>query len=485
MKAVLDLLATIWLALAGHLWQTTLILALLLLLGRRMRHAPAALLHVLWMAAFVKVFLPMALFGRLVEKVILVFDPGFGAQAAGTRDLAVWGGMINPTVVLRSDGSGGGLLIRMLPLFLTLIWAAGAFCGLRVLLRSYNRTRRWNGRMCAALTPADRRRLEGALSGTSIPPDRVMVVEALSLPCVSGLVRPRILVPERLLPVLAPEELRALLLHEDAHRRRREPLRSAALSFCSALCFFYPLLTVIRRRLEHTTELLCDAQVLRSGIHPSTYASALARAVRIGMEPESPTLAFAGKEGPSLCDRLQRIQAPRRYVAMKHHYLIVALVVGLITLGAFLPLQLITGCGHEQQRADTAVAPSSVAPSQATSASAAPAGDNAAIGASGATDKRPGPDEFVAVEEMPVLITPPVPEYPQAAKDKEIEGTVQLRLLVGKDGKVIDAFVSTHADPLLDEAALTAVRKAEFKPATQHGKPVAVWVQVPIKFSLN
>ena len=97
---------------------------------------------------------------------------------------------------------------------------------------------------------------------------------------------------------------------------------------------------------------------------------------------------------------------------------------------------------------------------------------------------RPAPDDFVAVEEMPVLIQIPAPVYPDMARQAEVEGTVMVRALVGKDGKVEDAFV-TEGVPMLNEAAIAAAKKAIFKPALQQHKPVSVWVQIPMRFTLN
>ena len=103
---------------------------------------------------------------------------------------------------------------------------------------------------------------------------------------------------------------------------------------------------------------------------------------------------------------------------------------------------------------------------------------------SGMGNDNPSPDDFVAVEEMPVLIQIPAPVYPEMARQAEVEGTVMVRALVGRDGKVQDAFV-TEGVPMLNEAAIAAAKKAVFKPALQQHKPVAVWVQIPMRFSLN
>lgn len=96
----------------------------------------------------------------------------------------------------------------------------------------------------------------------------------------------------------------------------------------------------------------------------------------------------------------------------------------------------------------------------------------------------PLPDTFVAYEEAPVLIQLPPPIYPEMARQAEVEGTVVVRVLIGKDGKVADAKV-TEGIPMLNDAALRSARQARFKPALQQHKPVAVWVQIPMAFNLH
>lgn len=63
-------------------------------------------------------------------------------------------------------------------------------------------------------------------------------------------------------------------------------------------------------------------------------------------------------------------------------------------------------------------------------------------------------------------------------------GTVLVQALVGKDGRVKD--VRNHkCIPELDAAAVAAVKQWIIKPAQLDGRPVAVWVAVPVKFSLH
>lgn len=99
-------------------------------------------------------------------------------------------------------------------------------------------------------------------------------------------------------------------------------------------------------------------------------------------------------------------------------------------------------------------------------------------------DAMPKFGDYVYVEELPEAVTRVPPTYPDLAREAGVDGTVMVQALVGKDGKVKDVRV-VKSIPMLDESAKAAVRLWVFKPALSNNKPVAVWVGVPIKFSLN
>lgn len=96
----------------------------------------------------------------------------------------------------------------------------------------------------------------------------------------------------------------------------------------------------------------------------------------------------------------------------------------------------------------------------------------------------PSPDEYVAFEKAPEIVSMDNPIYPDIAKEAGVEGTVLVRVLVGDDGFVKDMFV-IQSIPMLDEAAAEAAWTAVFKPALQKDRPVAVWMVIPINFSLR
>jgi len=90
----------------------------------------------------------------------------------------------------------------------------------------------------------------------------------------------------------------------------------------------------------------------------------------------------------------------------------------------------------------------------------------------------------VYVDELPEALVRVPPEYPDLAREAGVSGTVMVQALVGRDGTVRDTRV-VKSIPMLDAVAVRAVRQWTFKPARAEGKPVAVWVGIPVKFSLH
>ena len=89
------------------------------------------------------------------------------------------------------------------------------------------------------------------------------------------------------------------------------------------------------------------------------------------------------------------------------------------------------------------------------------------------------------------VVTPPTiatyvqADYPEAARAAGREAVVDLEIVVGEDGTVQDARVPVSVGDGFDEAALAAVRKFVFTPASKDGKPVAVRIQYRYAFKLE
>jgi len=74
------------------------------------------------------------------------------------------------------------------------------------------------------------------------------------------------------------------------------------------------------------------------------------------------------------------------------------------------------------------------------------------------------------------------PEYPDDARARKIEGSVQLGLTIDHDGEPQNIQIKRSLDPSLDQAAVDAIRKWRFEPAMKNGQPVSMWVVVEIYF---
>jgi len=85
----------------------------------------------------------------------------------------------------------------------------------------------------------------------------------------------------------------------------------------------------------------------------------------------------------------------------------------------------------------------------------------------------------------PVAIETGAPAYPELARRAHMEGVVVLEAIIGADGSVRDVRVVRGVSPLLDPAALEAVKRWRYRPASIDGRHVAVYLKVVLTFSLR
>jgi len=76
------------------------------------------------------------------------------------------------------------------------------------------------------------------------------------------------------------------------------------------------------------------------------------------------------------------------------------------------------------------------------------------------------------------------PQYPQIAQSARVQGVVIIEAVIGPDGSVQEARV-LRSIPLLDAAALDAVRQWRYTPTLLNGVPVPVIMTVTVNFTLQ
>ena len=104
--------------------------------------------------------------------------------------------------------------------------------------------------------------------------------------------------------------------------------------------------------------------------------------------------------------------------------------------------------------------------------------------AAAASAHEPGEPE-PAADSAPVPLGPVEAIYPAAARAAGRSGVVGLELTVAADGSVADVKVTRPAGFGFDEAAVAAVKRMRFRPATHDGRPVAATVAFEQRFVLR
>jgi TonB family protein len=82
----------------------------------------------------------------------------------------------------------------------------------------------------------------------------------------------------------------------------------------------------------------------------------------------------------------------------------------------------------------------------------------------------------------PIRVKEVAPVYPAIAQSARVQGDVVIEATIDEEGKVADARV-VKSVPLLDQAALDAVRQWEYRPSLLNGVPTPVVTTVTVKFT--
>ena len=215
-------------------------------------------------------------------------------------------------------------------LLLGTAWAVGALVMLTRALSAQHRT--WQAARRAPLAPAHVQVMTGRRA-------RVVVGDEAVGPHVVGLFRPIIVVP----PALVEDHqlLRAALLHELAHVRRRDAIGRFIQIIASSLMWWFPLMRVVNRRLDLAREAACDAWALETAdIARPAYARLLVRMAAL-RAAAAPALAVQH----SLDARVAAVLGPPARARMGIVYRLVLVAWMLVALGG---ARTAAARGHEE-----------------------------------------------------------------------------------------------------------------------------------------
>ena len=283
--------------LANHLWQSSLFAGMVGLLTVLLRRNRASLRYCLWLAASVKFLIPFSLLISLgnqlewraapviVRPQVSSLMGEIGHPFAWTGPAPLW------AAVPQTPSYTEALLFG--------VWLCGLVFAAVSWLREWLRVR-------VAVRTASPLPGVRLLGRTRI---RLLASPALLEPCVFGIFRPVLLLPNGVSARLTPEQLEAIVLHELCHVRRRDNLVAAAHMVVETLFWFYPPAHWIGKRLMEERETACDEEVLRITGSPETYAEGILAVCKFGLRP-SPVCAV-GVTSSDLKKRIEGIMGYR------------------------------------------------------------------------------------------------------------------------------------------------------------------------------
>jgi uncharacterized protein (TIGR03435 family) len=274
----------------NHLWQSTAFAVVTALLTLAFRRNRAQVRYWLWFSASLKFLVPFTLLMAVGSRLEL---PTVAKQVT------------SPTVSTRIIQITEPFTYELSPVPSTqrfdwrivalLVWALGAAAIVLARMRAWRRI---------SLVMRDSAPLP--IPNLEIPSGvNVRSVTGLLEPAVLGSLRPVLLLPSDITHRLSPHELRAVVVHELCHIRRRDNLTSAIHMFVEALFWFHPLVWWIGGRLVEERERACDEEVLRLGNEPLIYAEGILNVCKNYLE--SPLRSVSGVSGSNLKKRIQAI----------------------------------------------------------------------------------------------------------------------------------------------------------------------------------
>jgi bla regulator protein blaR1 len=130
--------------------------------------------------------------------------------------------------------------------------------------------------------------------------------ELVSVPCMTGYIKPMILLPLTLQTYLSASEIEAIVLHELAHIKRDDYLLNILQQVIAILLFFNPCAQLISKIINEERENSCDDLVVKAEAEPLTYAKALLKLAQNSQSDRKLALAATGKKY-HLLNRIERI----------------------------------------------------------------------------------------------------------------------------------------------------------------------------------
>jgi len=375
----LNLLGGVWAQfMLRQAWQVLVVFLVVGAVTFALRHGSAVLRYSLWLLVIIRFLLPpdFAFFtgaGYWLPRLGVRTEPELAVSAPVNvplreespvrfeiaRRLASPEPLVTPPSLAGEQRMPDRLPVRVPPsalprltprAILMLVWATAVLCVVTMLVR---RSRMASRILRDGKTVSDEEVLALAeeCKGAVRLRRRVRLLSSahVPMPVAIGIVRPSVVVPDRLLTELSPDQFRAVLLHEFLHVKRLDPLVSFIQRAVQAVYVYHPAIWLANTMIDMERERVCDDQVLAlMQREAETYGETLVRAVELAPREvrASGGLVSIAESKRQLKDRLRRIAQLDRKLVYK---LSVASVLAMVSIAAVvLPLgQIASREAHE------------------------------------------------------------------------------------------------------------------------------------------
>lgn len=308
----------------------------------------------------------------------------------------------------------------------------------------------------------------------------LLVSPEVASPLAIGWRRPAVILPEHF-DALEAAEQEAVACHELLHVKRRDSWAVLLEEVARALFWSQPAAWGLLSGISLAREQAIDGDVVRSTGDRRSYLRALARLAAFAQEAPSGALPFHSRS-----HLLRTVAHLAKEVPMSRRSLVLTTAAAsafLLLVGAAGAAAVPFGSSPANPAAEPA-ASSAASPSDAVREGVA---GGVRGGVAGGVAEEAGDDVVLKVGgdvKEPVEIQRVQPTYPEEARKNRIQGRVIVEAVINENGTVTKVRAVESPDPMLTEAALEAVKKWTYKPATKKGKPVKVFLTVTVAFKL-
>ena len=249
------------------------------------------------------------------------------------------------------------------------------------------------------------------------------------------------------------EELRAALLHECAHVRRKDFRNNLLYQLLALPVQFHPAIRYVKQQLASSREMACDEAVVDATGDGLAYGDRLLRLATWMCSPVqvSPNHAVGMFDTNILEERIMRIHAGKPVVARATHFALLGVSACVITVGV-----------ASAMASRVEVVPP--APAQARGAEAI---------------YLVGKDATA-----PELVFQVEPEYTPAARAAKTSGECIVAAIVSAQGVPQNVHVTKSLRSDLDANAIATVKQYRFHPGLHNGKPVRVQISVAVNYQI-